>query len=122
MSMSLGRRRGLEGNADAPCRWNTPVDAHIGGPREYHARVLRAAREAALGLRREEFLDKLELRATDERLLKWSWDFLSSHGGQAPGVDGMRYADVADTIVWAEMRRLRDEIRNDEFVPEELRE
>lgn len=64
MSMCLGRRRGLEGNADASSRWRLRVDAHESGPREVRTRVIRDAREAALGNRRREFLQMLSrLRA-----------------------------------------------------------
>jgi hypothetical protein len=48
----------------------------------------------------------------DERTLRVAWDYLSRHGGQAPGIDGWRYCDFPETQIWPSLRQERDKIRS----------
>src|SRR5437868_10727116 len=87
-------------NAQQGNRRRIPVDAHVGTPDDFRARLIRAGREAALGLHRAEFFEMLFQWVTDERILYWAWEQLRRFGGQAPGVDVMSYRDVPATVVF----------------------
>lgn len=54
---------------------------------------------------------------TDERNLRAAWDYLAAHGGQSPGPNGLRYADLSKHETWGLMRCLRDAIRADLYRP-----
>jgi len=58
---------------------------------------------------------------TDERNLRVAWDYLAAYGGQSPGPNGLRYADLAEHEVWSLMRCLRDAIRASIYHPGPIR-
>lgn len=49
-------------------------------------------------------------RVADSRTLRVAWDHMSKHGGQSPGLDGMRYTDLDDRLIWDLCRSLGEEI------------
>lgn len=58
---------------------------------------------------------------SDERCLRVAWDYLAEHGGQAPGLDGLRYCDLPETQIWDSLREVRDAIRSGVYEPAEDR-
>jgi hypothetical protein len=54
---------------------------------------------------------------SDERVLRAAWDDLAAKGNKAPGPDGHRYGDYANSEVWDLCRCLRDAIRADTYRP-----
>jgi hypothetical protein len=113
MYFSPCRRRGTRGVAGARDRRGS-ADAHSGSFRTVLRRHEQEARAAARGDRptRQAFVDRLLRRTADNRILRLSYDLLAADGGQAPGLDGLRYTDLEDHEVWQLVRALSRAIRN----------
>jgi group II intron reverse transcriptase/maturase len=85
--------------------------------------LVRHEREAACAARandvatREQFLARLLARTTDTRNLRCAWDYLSLNGGQAPGVDRMRFDDLDGQDVWTWARTVGKAIRDGTYRP-----
>ncbi len=50
-----------------------------------------------------------------EKILKYAWDVLSEKGGESPGPDGIRYNDLDHRKIWATMRLLSLEIKENQY-------
>jgi len=105
--------------AGAAARRRIKVADHVGSYLDFVDRLSQAAEDAAHGIRREEYLANLFDWATDERLLKHAWDYCKQ-GGDAPGVDGMRYEDIPDHALWRLLRNHRQALRSREYTPADL--
>jgi retron-type reverse transcriptase len=89
------------------------VTKHRGRYGDYVDRYRRAARRALETGQdaAEEFCADLMLYVSDERLLKTALNAAKSHGGSAPGPDGVSLDDIDRERAWLLARRLRDRIR-----------
>ena len=58
---------------------------------------------------------------TDERNLRAAWNYLAAYGGQSPGPNGLRYADLSEYETWSLLRCLREAIRTDLYRPGPVR-
>jgi hypothetical protein len=99
------------------------VTRHRGGRAAFLARhrrqarrVLKVGRSALAAI-----APSLLFRASHEKVLRLSWDYLQEHGGQAPGPDGLRYDDPTEPQLWRLLRDVRDGIRAGTYVPDEER-
>lgn len=101
MYMTPCWRRGFR-DASARAR-QAPVTAHSGPPREFLRRHGRDVSLAAQGTKqdRARLVRALLPRVADPRNLFLAFQKLSSEGGQAPGPDGLRYADLSKSEVFA---------------------
>jgi hypothetical protein len=84
------RRGGRHGVAGARAR-REPVGAHAGSYTDFLRRHECEADRAARGdeKARHNLLAQLFTRTADTRNLMCAWEYLASHGGQTPGIDGM---------------------------------
>jgi RNA-directed DNA polymerase len=64
---------------------------------------------------KREFTAALFQRTADTRNLRCSWDHLAKGDGQAPGIDGLRYDDLADHEVWDLIRVVNRAILDDTY-------
>jgi retron-type reverse transcriptase len=112
MYFSPCRRRGTRGVAGARDRRGS-ADCHSGSFRTVLRRHEQEARAAARGDRptRQALVGRLLRRTADTRILRLSYDRLAADGGQAPGLDGLRY-DLEDHEVWQLVRALSRAIRD----------
>ena len=95
------------------------------GDREYFrwrlADVAETAAKAGQEGRKRYAAHALKLIA-DDRNLYWALEHLHRYGGGAPGPDGMTLQDVVDeSSRWAMCRALRDDIKNQRYVPGDIR-
>lgn len=120
MSEIFDRSQNRTRNSDSVHRPKISVDAHGGTPEDFRARLVRAAREAAFGISKDDYIQRIFDWLTDERSLICAWRKLKVTGGQSPGVDGVTFADVPDAFAWEHMRDLRDALRNGTYEPDEL--
>jgi retron-type reverse transcriptase len=120
MSFDPARRRGV-GVAGARARQG-PADSHRGACRAFLGRHEREAIEAARGTAktRRDFVAKLLPRAADSRNLRLAWNHLAAEGGQAPGLDGLRF-DLEEHEAWQLVRTLGEAIMGDVYRPGEDR-
>ena len=120
MSFDPARRRGV-GVAGARARQG-PADSHRGTCRDFLRRHEREAIEAARGTAtaKKTFVAKLLPRAADSRNLRTAWGYLAAEGGQAPGLDGLRF-DLEDHEVWQLVRTLGTSLKDDTYRPGEDR-
>jgi ribonuclease HI len=112
--MYLGSyRRGRQGVVGARAR-QEPAGSHSGTWRDYLCRHGREAEQAAHGdaAQRQQFLARLPERTADPRNVKHAWEYLAAGDGQAPGVDDLRYDDLADYEVWDLARAVGKAIRD----------
>jgi retron-type reverse transcriptase len=88
-----------------------------GGYQEFIQRIRRRARrQAPKGTKGIQEDAQYFMRwIADERCLRVAWDHQAEHGGQAPGIDGWRYADFPETQIWSSLREERDRIRAGEY-------
>jgi retron-type reverse transcriptase len=116
MSFDPCRRRGT-GVAGARAR-QAPADPHQGRPGDFLRRHGTEAIEAARGTdkTRRDFVAKLLPRTADSRNLRLAWDHLAAEGGQAPGLDGLRF-DLEDHEVWQLVRTLGAALKDDTYRP-----
>jgi retron-type reverse transcriptase len=100
-----------------------PADVHEGTAVDYLRRHGAEAAEAAEGNKqqRAKFLSRLLARTADSRNLYLAWTHLAEHGGQAPGVDGVRPRDLDRHEVWAWARAMRQAILMDTYRTDRLR-
>ena len=112
------RRRGGIGVAGTRAR-QAPVESHQGTPADYLRRHERDATAAVHGdaATRTSFFATLLKRTADTRNLRMAWDYLTRHGGQAPGPDGLHYDDLDDREVWKLLRVLGGAILADTYCP-----
>jgi retron-type reverse transcriptase len=99
------------------------VTRHRGDPGALLARHRRQAKAVVKKGRSalEAVAPSLLYRDSHENTLRVAWDYLKEHGGQAPGPDELRYADLAGSHLWQRLRDLRNEIRAGEYRPDEER-
>jgi retron-type reverse transcriptase len=120
MSFDPCRRRG-NGIVGARAR-QAPADSHQGRPGDFLRRHAVEAAEAARGTAKTKktFVAKLLPRAADSRNLRLAWGYLAAEGGQAPGLDGLRF-DLEDHEVWQLVRTLGTSLKDDTYRPGEDR-
>ena len=117
MSFDPTRRRG-KGVAGAHAR-QVPADPHQGTRRDFLRRHEAEAVAAARGTARAKkaFARKLLPRAADSRNLRTAWGYLAAEGGQAPGIDGLRFDELEDHEVWRLVRALGKALKDDTYRP-----
>jgi RNA-directed DNA polymerase len=117
MSFDPCRRRGT-GIAGARARQG-PADPHRGTRRDFLRRHEAEAIEAAHGTAKAKmaFARKLLPRAADSRNLRTAWGYLAAEGGQAPGIDGLRFDELEDHEVWRLVRSISKAILGDTYWP-----
>jgi retron-type reverse transcriptase len=95
------------------------ADVHEGTPDDYLCRQKWEAIAAAQGdaATRKKFLTTLLSRTADTRNLRVAWNYLASHGGQAPGHDGLHYDDLDNRKIWALLRIVSKAILDDTYRP-----
>ena len=111
-------RRGANRAAGARARL-VPVGAHTGSAQDYLRRHERDAENAVRGNReaKRNFVSQLLKRTADPRNLRLAWDYLATKGGQAPGVDGMRFEELENAEAWELMRTVERAILDDKYRP-----
>jgi retron-type reverse transcriptase len=116
--MSMSHRPGTSARQLAADLLNIKwVSRHRGDRHDFLNRHRRQAKKF-LELGRvdiEKIARSLLHRISDERTLRVAWEYLSEHGGQAPGPDGLCYDDVPAPWLSQECRELRDEIRSGRY-------
>jgi RNA-directed DNA polymerase len=117
MSFDPCRRRG-NGVVGARAR-QAPAEPHRGACRDFLRRHEREATEAARGTAktRRDFVTRLLPRAADSRNLRLAWRYLAAEGGQAPGLDLLRFDDLEEHEVWRLVRTLGKALRDDTYRP-----
>jgi RNA-directed DNA polymerase len=117
MSFDPCRRRG-NGVAGARARQG-PADPHRGTRRDFLRRHEAEAVAAARGTARAKkaFARKLLPRAADSRNLRTAWGYLAAEGGQAPGLDGLRFDDLEEHETWRLVRSISKAIKDDTYRP-----
>jgi retron-type reverse transcriptase len=117
MSFDPTRRRGV-GVAGARAR-QAPADSHRGTCRDFLRRHEREAIAAARGTAtaKKAFVAKLLPRAADSRNLRLAWGYLAAEGGQAPGLDGVRFNDLEPHETWGLIRTLGKALKDDTYRP-----
>jgi len=105
------RRRGGQRGAGA-CARQAPVMAHEGSCRDFLRR-----HQAVHGNKemKQAFVNELLERTADPRNLRLALQYLVSHGGAAPGVDGMRPDDLDDSEAWELARTIGKAILDDTY-------
>jgi hypothetical protein len=95
------------------------VASHRGSPADYLMRYHRFAKKAVakglVGVRKAApaLFDLL----TDERTLYTALQHMATHGGSAPGPDGLSYALIAEVGAWKWCRSIRETIRGGWYAP-----
>jgi ribonuclease HI len=90
------------------CRKPAAVDVHEGS---YHDFLLRYEVSVAAAAARDprtlsEFHPQILDRIADPRNLRVAWDWLADGGGEAPGPNGLRFADIDQRDIWPILRDL----------------
>jgi ribonuclease HI/retron-type reverse transcriptase len=94
------------------CRKPAAVDVHQGNHHDFLLRyevsvAAAAARDPrALGEFHPQILDRI----ADHRNLRVAWDWLANVGGDAPGPNGIRFADIDPCDIWPIVRGLSESI------------
>jgi retron-type reverse transcriptase len=115
---TIPRWRGGRNDASARAR-QIPVSAHAGPARAF---LRRHGRDVDLALRgtsqdRARLVCDLLPRVADPRNLFLAVEYLSKHGGQAPGPDGLRYGDLTRSEVYSWARAASKAILNGTYKP-----
>jgi retron-type reverse transcriptase len=66
---------------------------------------------------RRDFVARLLPRTADTRNLRLAWDHLAAEGGQAPGLDGLRFDQLEEYEVWRLVRTLGVALKDDTYRP-----
>ena len=106
------------------CARRIPVLAHKGDARAYLRRHRRDAATLARKSQEErnEFFQQLFERTYDDRNLLCAWDYLARNGGQAPGIDGLRFQDLSRRETHELIRTVRKGIRRGRYRPKPNRQ
>ena len=117
MSFDPCRRR-VHGVAGARAR-QAPADSHEGSRRDALRRHAVEAAEAARGTAKtkRDFVAKLLSRAADSRVLYTAWHDLAAEGGQAPGLDLLRFDQLEEHEVWQLVRTLSAALKGGDYRP-----